>query len=105
MGSKKNGKPRYCYKYKKMGIIVVEDHKINQKLIQIILQTAGYAVNMVDNGCDAVALAGSAFALEKAAELAQVEPVRHLVGRIEENLNQLENHLQNLSLSISGIIK
>jgi len=62
-----------------MRILVAEDHKINQKLIQRILQTAGYAVDMVDNGRDAVEL--------------------------EENLNQLENYLQNIILSISGIGK
>jgi HPt (histidine-containing phosphotransfer) domain-containing protein len=50
-------------------------------------------------------VAGSASDLEKAAELAQVEPVRHLVGRLEENLKQLENYLQNLILSIPGIGK
>jgi CheY-like chemotaxis protein len=52
-----------------------------------------------------IALTGSASDLEKAAELAQVEPVRHLVGRLEENLKQLENYLQNISLSVPGIGK
>jgi len=62
-----------------MRILVAEDHKINQKLIQRILQTAGYAVDMVDNGRDAVEL--------------------------EENLNHLKNYLQNITLSIPGIGK
>ena len=75
---KNNGKPRYRYKYtKKMRIIVAEDHKINQKLIQRILQTAGYAVDMVDNCRDAM--------------------------EFEENLKQLENYLENIILSIPGI--
>ena len=50
-------------------------------------------------------IAGSASDLEKAAELAQAEPVRHLVGRLEENLKQLENYLQNIILSIPEIGK
>ncbi len=40
---------------KKLRILVAEDNEINQKLIQRILQTAGYEVNMVDNGREAVA--------------------------------------------------
>lgn len=39
---------------KKLRILVAEDNEINQKLIQRILQTAGYEVDMVDNGRDAV---------------------------------------------------
>jgi CheY-like chemotaxis protein len=39
---------------KKLRILVAEDNEINQKLIQRILQTAGYGVDMVDNGRDAV---------------------------------------------------
>ena len=35
-------------------ILVAEDNEINQKLIQRILQTAGYRVDMVDNGRQAV---------------------------------------------------
>jgi CheY-like chemotaxis protein len=42
---------------KKMCILVAEDNEINQKLIQRILQTAGYEVDMVGNGCDAVEFA------------------------------------------------
>ena len=38
----------------KMRILVAEDNEINQKLIQRILQTAGYEVDMVDNGGEAV---------------------------------------------------
>ena len=38
-----------------MHILVAEDNEINQKLIQRILQTAGYEVDMVDNGREAVA--------------------------------------------------
>ena len=39
---------------KKLRILVAEDNEINQKLIQRILHTAGYGVDMVDNGRDAV---------------------------------------------------
>ncbi len=39
---------------KNLRILVAEDNEINQKLIQRILQTAGYEVDMVDNGRDAV---------------------------------------------------
>jgi CheY-like chemotaxis protein len=39
---------------KKLQILVAEDNEINQKLIQRILQTAGYRVDMVDNGRQAV---------------------------------------------------
>jgi len=39
---------------KKLRILVAEDNEINQKLIQRILQTAGYRVDMVDNGLQAV---------------------------------------------------
>ena len=39
-------------------ILVAEDNEINQKLIQKILVKAGYAVDIVENGCDAVAFAG-----------------------------------------------
>ncbi len=39
-------------------ILVAEDNDINQKLIQRILEKAGYAVDIVDNGRDAVDFAG-----------------------------------------------
>ena len=42
---------------KHMRILVAEDNEINQKLIQRILQTAGYEVDMAGNGCDAVEFA------------------------------------------------
>jgi len=38
-------------------ILVAEDSEINQKLIQRILQTAGYGVDLVDNGRQAVEFA------------------------------------------------
>jgi len=41
---------------KQLRILVAEDNEINQKLIQRILQTAGYEVNMVDNGLEALEL-------------------------------------------------
>ena len=42
---------------KQKRILVAEDNEINQKLILRILQTAGYEVDMVGNGCDAVEFA------------------------------------------------
>jgi len=42
---------------KQFRILVAEDNEINQKLIQRILQTAGYEVDMVDNGRGAVEFA------------------------------------------------
>ena len=39
-------------------ILVAEDNEINQKLIERILEKAGYAVDIVDNGHDAVDCAG-----------------------------------------------
>jgi len=42
---------------KQLRILVAEDSEINQKLIQRILQTADYEVDMVDNGREAVEFA------------------------------------------------
>jgi CheY-like chemotaxis protein len=39
-------------------ILVAEDNEINQRLIQKILQRAGYAVDIVENGREAVEFAG-----------------------------------------------
>jgi CheY-like chemotaxis protein len=42
---------------KKVRILVAEDNEINQKLIQRILQTAGFCVDMAENGRQAVEFA------------------------------------------------
>ena len=50
-------------------------------------------------------VAGIASDLEKAADLKQTEPVRHLVGMLEEKLQQLETYLQNKIVSVHGVGK
>ena len=50
-------------------------------------------------------VAGIASDLEKAADLKQTEPVRHLVGMLEEKLQQLETYLQNKIVSVQGVGK
>ncbi|MBE9544757.1 MAG: response regulator [Proteobacteria bacterium] len=50
-------------------------------------------------------VAGIASDLEKAADLKQTEPVRHLVGMLEEKLQQLETYLQNTIVSVQGVGK
>ena len=50
-------------------------------------------------------VAGIASDLEKAADLEQAEPVRHLVGMLEEKLQQLETYLQNKIVSVQGVGK
>ncbi len=50
-------------------------------------------------------VAGIASDLEKAADLKQAEPVRHLVGMLEEKLQQLETYLQNKIVSVHGVGK
>ena len=50
-------------------------------------------------------VAGIASDLEKAADLKQTEPVRHLVDMLEEKLQQLETYLQNTIVSVQGVGK
>jgi CheY-like chemotaxis protein/HPt (histidine-containing phosphotransfer) domain-containing protein len=50
-------------------------------------------------------VAGIASDLEKAADLEQAEPLRHLVGMLEEKLQQLETYLQNKIVSVHRVGK
>ena len=57
----------------------------------------GGAANLTAN-----MVAGIASALEKAAELKQVELAKNLAGELEEKLQQLETYLQNANISVIG---
>ncbi|MEE4263913.1 MAG: Hpt domain-containing protein [Desulfobacteraceae bacterium] len=47
-------------------------------------------------------VAGLASALEKAADLQEVELAKYLAGELEEKLQQLENYMQNANISVNG---
>jgi len=47
-------------------------------------------------------VAGIASALEKAANLQQVELAKNLAGELEKKLQQLENYMQNANISVNG---
>ena len=51
----------------------------------------------------AMHVAGIASALEKAADLQQVELAQQLAGELEEKLDQLENYVGNSNFSVNGI--
>ena len=48
-------------------------------------------------------VAGIASALEKAADLRQVELAKHLAGELEEKLDQLEDYIGNTDFSVNGV--
>lgn len=48
-------------------------------------------------------VAGIASALEKAADLHQVELAQQLAGELEEKLDQLENYVGNSNFSVNGV--
>ena len=58
----------------------------------------GGAANLTANK-----VAGMASALEKAADLKQVELVKHLAGELEEQFQQLEAYLQNEDIVVYGV--
>lgn len=58
----------------------------------------GGAANLTANR-----VAGIASALEKAADLKQVELAKNLTGELDEKLQQLENYLQSKNISFLGV--